>query len=94
MTRRVRIGHGGRRKGVEDVQIGYEDSEAPVKVTIIGEPKKKRSFDESCIALTGMDVAWFVRELQRNRNGEFDDIFEDAGKKRKRAGRRKERVPA
>lgn len=65
------------------MQFGHADAELPITVTIIGEKKKKRSFDESCIALTGMNVAWFVRELQRNRNGEFDDIFEDAGRKKR-----------
>lgn len=54
--------------------------EQPVIVQIVNGPHRQYTFDESCIALTGMNVAWFVRELQRNRNGEFDDIFEDAGR--------------
>ena len=75
------------------MQFGAAE-ETPATVNIITGAMRPRTFDESCIAITGMDVAWFVKELQRNRNGEFDDIFEDAGKKRKRAGRRKERIPA
>ena len=54
--------------------------EKSVAVTIINEPIRQWTFDESCIALTGRDVACFVKELLRNRNGEFDDIFEDAGR--------------
>ena len=75
------------------MQFGAAE-ETPATVNIINRATRQRTFDESCIAITGMDVAWFVKELQRNRNGEFDDIFEDAGKKRKRAGRRKEKIPA
>lgn len=75
------------------MQFGAAE-ETPATVNIINRATRPRTFDESCIAITGMDVAWFVKELQRNRNGEFDDIFEDAGEKRKRAGRRKEKIPA
>ena len=59
--------------------------EQSVIVKIVNGPIRQRSFDESCIALTGRDVAWFVRDLLRNQDGEFDDIFEDkdSGKKRR-----------
>ena len=59
--------------------------EQPVIVQIVNGPHRQYTFDESCIALTGRDVAWFVRDLLRNQDGEFDDIFEneDSGKKRR-----------
>ena len=57
--------------------------EQPVIVQIVNGPHRQYTFDESCIALTGRDVTWFVRDLLRNCDGEFDDIFEDVkGKKR------------
>ena len=57
---------------------------ATVKIVSVAS-ERKLTYDESCMALMGINVAAFVKELQRNQNGEYDDIFEDTKKKQRNA---------
>ena len=62
------------KKSVEPLRVIFTDAEGVSEGDSV---KRVYSFDEMAMALTGMNVAQFVKDIARNRNGKYSHILVD-----------------
>lgn len=61
------------RSSAESLKVTFTDAEG-----VEGDGgKREYTFDEMAMALTGMNVAQFVKDIARNRNGKYNHILVD-----------------